>query len=444
MAKSVRISAMTHHRIATMKNFTLFGAASLLLAATSATAETWVHCGQMLDVDAGRLVGERTLVIEAGIIQRIERGRPQAGAGVESIDLSDKVCLPGLMDMHTHITGQSSPGAYMDRFTQDPAEIALQATVYARRTLEAGFTTIRDLGDSFNVSVAMRDAINSNKVPGPRIYTAAKSLATTGGHADPTNGWRHDLMGRPGPEDGVLNGPAAAREAVRQRYKDGADLIKITITGGVLSVAKSGLAPQFFTDEVEAVVETARDYGMHVAAHAHGKEGMLRAIRAGIHSIEHGTMMDDEVFAAMIEHGTWYVPTIIAGKFVAEKAEIDGYYPEIVRPKARMIGPMIQQTFGRAWRAGVKIAFGTDSGVSAHGDNAQEFVYMVETGMTPIDAIRAATVNAAELLGVRDQAGSLSEGHWADLIAVDGDPLEDIATLTEVRFVMKNGVVYKQ
>jgi imidazolonepropionase-like amidohydrolase len=426
-----------------MKHFTLL-AAALLLAASNAGAETWVRCGQMLDVDAGRLVGERTLVIDDGIIQRIERGRQPAAEGVELIDLGQQVCLPGLMDLHTHITSQSGPGAYMDRFTRNPAEIALQATVYARRTLDAGFTTIRDLGDSFNVSVALRDAINSGKVVGPRIYTSAKSLATTGGHADPTNGWRHDLMGRPGPEDGVLNGPAAAREAVRQRYKDGADLIKITITGGVLSMARSGLAPQFFTDEVEAVVETARDYDMHVAAHAHGKEGMLRAIRAGIHSIEHGTMMDEEVFAAMVEHGTWYVPTILAGKFVAEKAEIDGYFPDIVRPKARMIGPIMQQTFGRAWRAGVKIAFGTDSGVSAHGDNAQEFIYMVETGMAPIEAIRAATVHAAGLLGISEQAGSLSEGRWADLVAVDADPLEDIAALTEVRFVMKGGVVYKQ
>lgn len=427
-----------------MKNLTLLVATALLLASTTATAEIRVHCGQLLDVDAGRLVEDRTLVIVDGIIQRIERGRVQAGEGVEMIDLDNQICLPGLMDMHTHLSSQSGPGAYMDRFTQDPAAIVLQATVYARRTLEAGFTTVRDLGDSFNVSVALRNAINDGQVAGPRIYTAAKSLATTGGHADPTNGWRHDLMGRPGPEDGVLNGPAAAREAVRQRYKDGADLIKITITGGVLSVAKSGLAPQFFTDEVEAVVATARDYGMHVAAHAHGKEGMLRAIRAGIHSIEHGTMMDEEVFAAMVEHGTWYVPTILAGKFVAEKAEIDGYFPEIVRPKARMIGPMIQQTFGRAWRAGVRIAFGTDSGVSAHGDNAREFVYMVETGMPPIEAIRAATLHAAELLGISDQAGQLTEGHWADLIAVEGNPLEDIKALTTVRFVMKDGVVYKR
>jgi imidazolonepropionase-like amidohydrolase len=241
----------------------------------------------------------------------------------------------------------------------------------------------------------------------------------------------------------VLNGVAEAREAVRQRYKDGADLIKITATGGVLSVAQSGLAPQFRSDELEAVIETARDYDMHVAAHAHGREGMKRAIRAGIHSIEHGTMMNDEIFELMKEYGTWYVPTIMAGKFVAEKAEIDGYYPDLVRPKARMIGPMIQDTFERAWRAGVAIAFGTDSGVSMHGDNAMEFVYMTEVGMPAAEAIRSATRNTAELLGIADDAGELAADRWADIIAVRGNPLADVTVLQEVDFVMKAGAVFK-
>jgi imidazolonepropionase-like amidohydrolase len=302
---------------------------------------------------------------------------------------------------------------------------------------------VRDVGDSFNVSIALRDAIAAGRVPGPRIYTSGKSLATTGGHADPTNGWRADLMGKPGPREGVLNGVAEAREAVRQRYKDGADLIKITATGGVLSVAQSGLAPQFRSDELEAVIETARDYDMHVAAHAHGREGMKRAIRAGIHSIEHGTMMNDEIFELMKEYGTWYVPTIMAGKFVAEKAEIDGYYPDLVRPKARMIGPMIQDTFERAWRAGVAIAFGTDSGVSMHGDNAMEFVYMTEVGMPPAEAIRSATRNTAELLGIADEAGELAADRWADIIAVRGNPLDDVTVLQQVDFVMKSGAVFK-
>jgi len=417
--------------------------ALLLGCAATAQAETWLRCGALLDVVDGELTGPKTLVVEHGNIVRIVDGHPTAPTEIQAeYALGDKTCLPGLMDMHTHITGQSSPTAYINRFTKNPAEIVLDGVVYARRTLAAGFTTIRNVGDSFNTSVALRDAINAGKVPGPRIYTAAKALATTGGHGDPTNGWRHDLMGRPGPEDGVLNGIAAAREAVRQRYKDGADLIKITVTGGVLSLAKSGMAPQFRDDEVRAVIETARDYAMPVAAHAHGKEGMLRAIRAGIHSIEHGTMMDEEVMAAMVEQGTWYVPTILAGKFVAEKAEVDGYFPDVVRPKAAAIGPQIQETFGRAWRAGVKIAFGTDSGVSPHGDNAREFVYMVEAGMPAAEALRSATVNAAELLGIADRVGRLAAGYWADVIAVEGNPLEDIAFLGDVDFVMKGGEIY--
>lgn len=416
----------------------------LLGLATTAGAETWVRCGDSVDVAAGALTGPVTLVVVDDRIERVTDGHPEAQTDTGIVDLSGLTCLPGLMDMHTHITSQSSPSSYSNAFTRNEADVALEATVYARRTLEAGFTTVRDLGDSFNASIALRNAIDAGHVVGPRIFTSGKALATTGGHADPTNGWRADLMGAPTPREGVLNGVAEAREAVRQRYKDGSDLIKITITGGVLSVAKSGIAPQFRPDEVQAVIETADDYGMHVAAHAHGKEGMMRAINAGIGSIEHGTMMDDEVIALMKKHGTWYVPTISAGKFVAEKAEIDGYFPALVRPKARTIGPMIQDTFERAWKAGVKIAFGTDSGVSPHGDNADEFVFMVETGMSPADAIRSATVNAAQLLGVTDHAGTLVSGNWADVIAVEGNPLADVSTLGNVAFVMKGGRVYKQ
>jgi imidazolonepropionase-like amidohydrolase len=415
----------------------------LCLPAAHAAAETWLRCGATVDVVAGALTGPRTVVVAGDRIDRVVEGHPDAD-GAEVVDLTGLTCLPGLMDMHTHLTSQSSPESYVREFTLNEADVAYRAAVYARRTLAAGFTTVRDVGDSFNVSIALRDAIEAGRVPGPRIYTSGKSLATTGGHADPTNGWRHDLMGKPGPREGVLNGVAEAREAVRQRYKDGADLIKITATGGVLSVARSGLAPQFRSDEMEAVIATARDYGMHVAAHAHGREGMKRAIRAGIHSIEHGTLMDDEILELMKEHGTWYVPTIAAGKFVAEKAEIDGYFPELVRPKARQIGPMIQDTFARAWRAGVNIAFGTDSGVSPHGENAREFVYMVEAGMPTAAAIRSATLRTAELLGVDGEAGVLAGDHWADVIAVSGDPLADVSTLGDVAFVMKAGEVFKR
>lgn len=307
----------------------------------------------------------------------------------------------------------------------------------------AGFTTVRNLGDSFNETVALRNAINRGVAVGPRIFTTAKSIATTGGHADPTNGLTKHLMGNPGPDAGVVNGVAQARQAVRQRYKDGADLIKITATGGVLSVAKNGQNPQFMSDELTAIVETANDYGMTVAVHAHGKEGMIRAIKAGVDSIEHGTYMDDTVMDLMKENGTFYVPTILAGNFVAEKAKIDGFFPAIVRPKAAAIGPLIQQTFARAYQAGVKIAFGTDSGVSAHGDNAQEFGLMVDVGMPPIEAILSATKHTAELLNVTDTLGSISAGKLADIVAVKGDPLANIRLLENVQFVMKDGAVVK-
>jgi imidazolonepropionase-like amidohydrolase len=346
--------------------------------------------------------------------------------------------------MHTHLSFQNEgPAGYMKRFTNNEADYAINALVYAETTLMAGFTTVRNLGDVFNETVALRNAINRGKVVGPRIYTTAKSIATTGGHADPTNSFAKHLMGTPQPVDGVINGVAEAREAVRQRYKDGADLIKITATGGVLSVAKNGQNPQFFTDELEAIVQTAKDYEMTVAVHAHGKEGMKRAILAGVDSIEHGTYMDDEIFKLMRKNKVYYVPTILAGNFVAEKAKIDGYFPEIVRPKAAAIGPLIQSTFGRAHENGVMIAFGTDSGVSAHGDNGQEFALMVEAGMSEMDAIRSATYNTAKLLKVDKELGTIEVGKLADLVAVKGDPLEDITLLQNIGFVMKDGKVFK-
>jgi imidazolonepropionase-like amidohydrolase len=249
-------------------------------------------------------------------------------------------------------------------------------------------------------------------------------------------------MGTPGPTEGVVNSPEEARQAVRQRYKDGSDVIKITATGGVLSYARSADAPQFMTDEIRAIVDTAKDYGYTVAAHAHGKEGMKRAVEGGVTTIEHGTFMDDEVIALMKKHGTWYVPTISAGRFVGEKARVPGYFPEIVRPKAERVGAQIQETFAKAYRAGVKIAFGTDMGVGPHGDNALEFGYMVEGGMPPAEALQAATFRAAQVLGVAD-LGQLEPGFRADVVAVAGNPLADIALTRQVSFVMKDGVVYR-
>jgi imidazolonepropionase-like amidohydrolase len=306
----------------------------------------------------------------------------------------------------------------------------------------AGFTTVRDLGGT-GVNVALRNAINKRLVVGPRIYTSGKSIATTGGHADPTNGYRKNLMGDPGPAEGVINGPDEARKAVRQRYKDGSDLIKITATAGVLSQAKDASGAQFTDDELKAIIETAKDYGFTIAAHAHGAEGMKRAIRAGITSIEHGTFMDDEAIDLFKKHGTYYVPTITAGKSTGDSAKIPGYYTEIVTPKALSVGPKIQATFSKAYKAGVKIAFGTDAGVFMHGKNAKEFGYMVEGGMPAMEAIRSATLNGADLLRVSDILGSIEKGKLADIIAVDGDPIKDITVMEKVKFVMKDGVVYK-
>lgn len=409
-----------------------------------ADGATFVHAGRVIDGVSERAVDAVTLVIEDERILAVESGYRDPGPDDVLIDLRTKTVLPGLMDMHTHIYRQRHPDTYIEQFQLEPGEYAFRSVQYAEKTLLAGFTTVRDLGDRYNLTVAMRDAINAGYIKGPRIFTAAKSIATTGGHADPTNGWVSHLAGNPGPTEGVANGVAQARQAVRQRYKDGADLIKITATGGVLSLAKSGQNPQFTEEEIRAIVETARDYDFHVAAHAHGAEGMKRAIRAGVRSIEHGTYMDDEVIGLMKKHGTYYVPTISAGNWVSEKAGVDGFFPEVVRPKAAAIGPVISDTFARAYREGVVIAFGTDSGVSPHGENAREFGFMVEGGMPAMAAIKAATSVAAELLGIESDLGSVAAGKIADLIAVDGDPLTNIRVLENVDFVMKAGVVYKQ
>jgi imidazolonepropionase-like amidohydrolase len=347
------------------------------------------------------------------------------------------------MDMHVHLTSEYSRDSRLNRFITNEADYAIDATMYAKRTLEAGFTVVRNLGDAFNVTVALRKAIENGDVPGPRIFTAAKAIGTTGGHADPTNGWAEHIVGDPGPKQGVINGADDARKAVRQRYKDGADWIKITATGGVLSVAKNGDNPQFTDEELKAVVDTAADYGLRVAAHAHGTEGMKRAVIAGVASIEHGTYMDAEVMRLMKKNGTYYVPTIMAGAWVAEKAKVDGFFPELVRPKAAAIGPVIKSTFAAAYKAGVPIVFGTDTGVSAHGDNAQEFALMVEAGMPPMMAIKSATSVAAKFLRIDDTNGTLEPGKQADVVAVPGNPLDDITAMQRVNFVMKAGEVYR-
>lgn len=421
-------------------------ALSLLFLATVAGLQAQqiiLHCGQVLNSSNNGLISEMSIIVEGNKITGMQKGYIAGAAGATVVDLRDKTVLPGLTDMHVHIEGESSPSQYLERFTQDDADVALRATTFAKKTLLAGFTSVRDMGGS-GVNVALRDAINRGYVDGPRIYTAEKAIGTTGGHADPTNGRRMDAIGDPGPKEGVINSPEDARKAVRQRYKNGADCIKITATGGVLSLAKDGQGPQFTQEELEAIVQTAKDYGFHTAAHAHGAEGMKRAVLAGITTIEHGTFMTEEIMGLMKEKGTWYVPTISAGMFVAEKAKEPGYFPPVIVPKAIAVGPQVKDTFAKAYKKGVKIAFGTDSAVSPHGQNAKEFLYMVDAGMPPVEAIQAATLAPAEILGVSDQLGTLQIGKLADIIAVPGNPLNDIQVMMDVSFVMKDGKIYKQ
>src|SRR5689334_1355716 len=314
---------------------------------------TILHCGKLIDVTKGQVLNEYSIIVEGNTITEVQAGYTKAAGADKVIDLKTKTVMPGLIDCHVHMEHETSPTRYMETFTFNPADYAFQSVVYAERTLMIGFTTVRDLGGS-GVNISLRNAINKRLIKGPRIYTAGKSIATTGGHADPTNGYRKDLMGDPGPDAGVANGPDECRKAVRQRYKEGSDLIKITATGGVLSVAKSSSNPQFTEEEIKAIVETAKDYGFRVAVHAHGAEGMKRAIRAGVNSIEHGTYMDDEAIALFKQYGTWYVPTLTAAAAVADSAKKPGYYPELVTPKALEVGPRIRASFAKAYKEGVK------------------------------------------------------------------------------------------
>lgn len=405
--------------------------------------DIYLHCGQLIDTEKGKVLTEKTIVVSGKTIKSIQNGYVNSEHALDVvIDLKSKTVMPGLIDMHVHMENEYNPKRYMDQFTANEADVAFKSVNYAEITLMAGFTTVRDLGGT-GVNIALRNAINNNTIVGPRIFTAGKAIATTGGHADPTNGRKKLLMGDPGPEQGVINGPDEARKAVRQRYKNGADNIKITATGGVLSVAKNGQNPQFTIEEVKAICETAKDYGMIVAAHAHGDEGMQRAVIGGVTTIEHGTKMSTKTMDLMKEYGTYFVPTITAGKAVAENAKIEGFYPEIIVPKALEIGPKIQSTFAKAYKRGVPIAFGTDAGVFPHGLNAKEFGYMVEVGMPAMEAIQSATVTNATILGLGDRLGQIKPDYIADIVATDTNPLEDISAMERVQFVMKEGKIYK-
>jgi len=409
----------------------------------SYTQDYYLHCGTILDVQSGKEIKKATIVIKNNKITKIADGYLAKNQEKDiEVDLKNNYILPGLIDLHVHVESEQNPKSYASKYTNNEADVAFEAARFAEITLMSGFTTVRDLGGT-GVNISLRNAINKGITKGPRIYTAGKSIASTGGHADPTNGSNRSLMGDPGPHQGVVNSPEDGVKAVRERYKEGADVIKITATGGVLSVAKNGKNPQFSIEEIKAITTTAKDYNMLTAAHAHGDEGMQRAILGGIKTIEHGTFMSEETMDLMKKYDAYLVPTITAGKEVALKADIEGFYPEIVVPKAREVGPQIQSTFAKAYKKGVKIAFGTDAGVFDHGKNGKEFGYMVEAGMPALAAIQSATITNAMLLGVSNEIGQIKPDFFADIIAVDENPLNNIKTLEKVQFVMKNGVIYK-
>jgi len=425
-----------------MKNLYIL-LATLFISFGSLAQKTYLQCGKLVDVKNGKVLTEKTIIVSGSKIESIENGFITSKKEADTtVDLKDKTVLPGLIDMHVHLEGETSPDNYLKPFTLNEADVAFNSAGYAKKTLMAGFTTVRDLGGS-GVNVSLRNAINNGKAMGPRIFTAEKALGTTGGHADPTNGRKRDLMGNPGPKEGVVNSVEDAKKAVRQRYKNGADWIKITATGGVLSVAKNSKNPQFTEEEIKAIVTTAKDYHMQVAAHAHGDEGMQRAIKAGVKTIEHGTLMSSETMELMKQYDAYLVPTISAGKYVAEKAKIEGYYPAIIVPKALEIGSQIQGMFGRAHKKEVNIAFGTDAGVFPHGENGKEFGYMVEAGMSPMKALQSATLTNAKLLGQENSIGQLQIGYIADIIAVNENPVENIETMENTVFIMKEGIIYK-
>ncbi len=416
----------------------------LFLSSAAFAQKTYIQCGRLIDGVSNTAREHVTIVLEGNIITDIQNGFIAGGAGDKVISLQNRTVMPGLIDCHVHLEHQHSKNSLIEGFTLTDADIAYNAEMYAKRTLMAGFTTVRDLGGS-GVNISLRKAVQRGLVEGPRIITAGRAISASGGHMDESDGFRDDVFNhKMGPDDGVADGRDELIKAVRLQIKRGSNVIKIASTGGVLDLSENASGAEFTIDEIKAVVETAKDYSLKVACHAHGAEGIRRAILGGVASIEHGSFMNEEDMELAKKYGTYLVPTIIAGKSVADSAKIPGYFPPVIARKAVEVGTLIQQTFGKAYKAGVKIAFGTDAGVYAHGKNYMEFQYMVEAGMPPMAAIKAATTSAADLLGISDKTGSISKGKFADIIAVDGNPLEDIRVMKNVTFVMKEGKIYNQ
>ena len=436
-----------------MKSITSIVAAAALFAATGVAAQTpapasvspaegttFVHVGRLLaDPAAGTVERDKTLVIEGNRIVEVRDGFVGEG---RVVDLRTSFVLPGLIDSHVHLTGEQNPNSRLDGVTESDVDQAFVGARFARRTLMAGFTTVADLGATNETIFGLRDAVRRGDVPGPRIIASGESVSVHGGHGD-INGYRDDIMHMFTGES-ICSGPEDCMRAVRLQVRSGADIIKITATGGVLSNTAAGLGQQFSDDELAAIVGAAHRMGRQVTAHAHGADGINAFLRAGGDSIEHGTYLDDESIRLMRREGVYLVPTLMAGDFVGRIASgPDNFFTPAQTAKALEAGPKMLDMVRRAHAGGVRIAFGTDSGVSAHGDNAGEFALMVRAGMTPLETIQAATVNAADHLRISGEAGRIATGMPADLIAVSGDPLADVTELERVRFVMRGGVVYR-
>lgn len=410
------------------------------MAGTAAAQEAVIHAGYLLAKPGEGYLQKQTVIVKDGRIVSVEAGYKPGPKGVPVIDLRNAYVLPGLIDSHVHITSETGPDQRIKEFEETTVDQAFDGAGYAYKTLLAGFTTVQDVGGSNDAVFGLRDAIDKGLVPGPRMRAAGQAISVTGGHGD-VNGYAPDVMAL-FTGTNICNGADDCRRAVRQQVKEGADVIKITATGGVLSNTKAGLEQQFTDEELVAIVEAAHSMGRQVTAHAHGKAGIESALRAGIDSIEHGTYTDDETIALFKEHNATLVPTILAGATVTGWVN-EPWLPAPSRAKAAIVGPLMQDMLRRAREGGVNVAFGTDTGVSKHGDNAQEFALMVGAGFTPEEAIRSATVTASEHVEMDADIGTIEAGKYADIIAVNGNPLKDVTELEDVDFVMKGGVVYK-